>query len=136
MLRKEVALLLICAVTVLAFAPPRAFTQTPNPPSTADGGRTLSGGQAGQRPDLKAAFTERVAKIKADPSAGDGIGRSEKKRQDPEPAAGSKSGLSKKTKTKIILIVAGFVALGVVLAFTLPDDAPPICETLPNDPLC
>jgi hypothetical protein len=136
MLRKEIALLLVCAVTLLAFAPPRAFTQTPNPSGTVDGDRTPGGGQAGQRPDLKAAFAERVARIKSDPSAGGGIKRAEKKWQDPEPATGKQSGSSKMTKTKIILIVAGFTALGVVLALTLPDDAPPICETVPTDPIC
>lgn len=129
---KKVTSLLICAVVLVASAPARAFAQAVAQSAPVDNGRGASDAQAKRKPDLKTAITGLLVKSRADTAAPSDMKRFEKERLQNT----AKGGMTRKEKILIYSIVAGMVALAVVLGIKTGKGGHTFCDSDPTDPDC
>ena len=130
---KKVTSLLICAVVLLASAPAKAFAQTIAQPAPEDSGQGASNAQAKPKPDLSTAIAKIVAKSRVDTVTQTDLKRFERERLQNTKDDG---GFTRKQKILVYSIVAGLVALAVVLAVKTGKGGHAFCDTDPTDPDC
>jgi hypothetical protein len=112
MLKKFVALSLIYAILLVSCFSTRAFAQTKTDAVTAD---TVKTETVVPKTDVKKVFSKDLQIGKSDTA----VSESEidfNKLEKMERKGAAKAKMSKKDKALIVLVIAGFIALGIVLA--------------------
>ena len=132
---KSIASLLICAVTLLTFAPSKAFAQTVGRPAAAAGEQKLAGAQARPEHELKALFAEEIAKHKAETVSAADTRRLEKGWLNPQTTPKHSSGFSKRDAVLAVVIIVVITGLAIVLVH---NGVEPVtrCEDAPGTPDC
>jgi hypothetical protein len=134
MLKRRLHTALACAALLLASAPSAALAQTLK---AAPAERGLAAPGAERRPELRALFSESVAKAKAGASAGADFKRLEARRlQDDPQQPPPKEKWDKKTKAFVVILFAVVVGVSVWAIANPGDDPPPDCFNDPSNSLC
>ncbi len=134
MLKKQIAFLLVCTVTLLSVAPPDTFAQSLAPPNYASSERDLSEVKVKSKTDMKTSIAEETAKIKAESLTTD-FKRLERQQQNPQPSPKPKGAFSKGDKILLFAFIVGTSAV-VTLLLIKGINPRPLCEEVPNDPSC
>ena len=132
---KSIAGLLICAVTLLAVWPSKAFAQTQGYTAIAPRGENPSGEPARSKPQLKELFAREMAKNKAGTLSVADLKRLEKESLFPQSAPRGSSGFSKRDAALAVVVLVVIVGLAIVLAH---NGVNPVvsCEDSPGTPDC
>jgi hypothetical protein len=134
MVKRHVASLSICLAVSLIALPLRASGQTKTPAETAASAQGAGVAQAAPESVLKKAFAEAVADKHADALTRAEIKKLEKLNL--QSTAKSPGTWTKGQKVLVFSIVAGLVALAVVLALTTEKGGHTFCSDDPTDPEC
>ncbi len=132
MLKKQIASLLVCTVTLFSIALPNAFAQSFTQSEGEKIEYTLSATKAKPIPDFKTSLDGEMAKIKAESSTIN-FKRIQDNEQNPQPPAKSDPLRSKKF---LVIFGIGMVALIVLLAVKGVDNPAPRCSEDPIIPGC
>lgn len=133
---KQVASLLLCAVTLLAVAPSKAFAQTVSQPAVAVREQHTGGAQAKPKHELKALFAEELAKHKAETVSAAESKRLAKGWLNPQSTPKHSSGFSKKDAFLVVLLIVVITGLAIVLVHNGAEGGVPSCSVDPSDPNC
>jgi hypothetical protein len=133
---KQTASLLLCAVTLLAVAPSKAFAQTVSQPAVAVREQKSGGVQAKPRHELKAVFAEELAKHKADTVSAAESKRLAKGWLNPQTTPKHSSGFSKKDAFLVVLLIVVITGLAIVLVHNGVEGGSPTCSEDPSNPTC
>jgi hypothetical protein len=131
---KQVTSLLICAFVLLASAPAKALAQTTAQPAPEASGQGVSDAQAKQKPHLKTAIAEVLAKSRVDTLTPADLKRFERERL--QNTVKDDGGFGRKEKILVYSIVAGLVVLAVVLGIKTGKGGHAFCDSDPTDPDC
>jgi hypothetical protein len=132
---KSIACLLICAVTLLAVWPSKAFAQTQGYPALAPRGENRSGEPVKSKPHLKELFARELAKNKADALSVADIKRLERASLFPQSVPKTGSSFSKREAVLAVVVIVVIVGLAIVLAH---NGVNPVvsCQDSPGTPDC
>jgi len=134
MLKKQIASLLVCTVTLLTVSPTKASAQTLAQSSAAHTEPIFGAAPAIPKPALKTSLAGEIAKLKAHTLTAADARRIEKERQDPQSGPKAKEGWSRRDKIFLVVFIVGTAALvGLLIA---KGKVPQDCDTArPSDPV-